>query len=70
MLHLLIFARCAIYEYLANLQRQLRFVPFIALLSLPFGKKSQLRSCLHIKAHRSPLKTCQVLEVMKPLTLN
>lgn len=39
MLHLPVFARCAIYEYLANLQRQLRFVPFIALLSLPFGKK-------------------------------
>lgn len=70
MLHLPVFASGAIHVDLANLQRQSRFVPFIALLSLPFGKKSQIRSRLHIKAHRSALKSCQVLEVMKPLTIN
>lgn len=44
MLHLPVFASGAIHEALANVQRQSRFVPFIALLSLPFGKKFQIRS--------------------------
>lgn len=39
MLHLPGFASGAIHGDLANLQRQSRFVPFTALLILPFGKK-------------------------------
>lgn len=70
MLHLPVFASAAIHAELADLHRLSGFVPFIVLPSLPFGKKSQIRSRLHIKAHRSALKSCQVLEVMKPLAIH
>lgn len=70
MLRLPVFASGAIQEGLANVQRQSRFVPFIALLSLPSGRKFQIRKFLHIKAHRSALKSSEFLEVTKSLIIN